>query len=187
MNNQKKNNWYLFLIILFIVLFDQVTKTWAFLNLQKQDSFSGLRDVIIIKDIFRFTYVENPGIAFGIRIGNELFLTLFATIACLALFVLIYKSTLYSEPYRYAIGIILGGAIGNLIDRFIYGKVIDFIYLEIIDWPVFNVADIAVTIGMLFGIIQIFIASETSVVAEAEDEKVVWIDGEKIPSDEVIR
>lgn len=184
---QNKINWQLYLLIVFIILLDQVTKTWAHLKLQGSDTFHPLRDLIIMKGVFRFTYTENPGMAFGIRVGNELFLTLFATIACVLLLWVIYKSTIYSNIYKYALGAILGGAIGNLIDRVIYGKVIDFIYIEIINWPVFNIADIAVTFGMILGILQIFLTPTDMPNTEIEKEQDIWVNGEKIPSDKVIQ
>jgi len=183
----KYMNFQLFLLIIFIILLDQVSKTWAYIYLQGKDHFGNSHDLIIIQNALRLTYVENPGIAFGIRIGNEVFLTLFATIASVLLLLLLFRTDLYQNAYKYALGCIIGGAIGNLIDRLIYGKVVDFIYIEIINWPVFNIADIAVTLGMILGIIQIFNSSYQSDVPKIEEEEVVWLDGEKIPSDEVIR
>ena len=182
----KNKNIQLVFVILFIVLLDQVTKTWAYLNLQGHNAFGYANDVIIIKSVFRLTYVENPGMAFGIRIGNELFLTLFATISCFLLLIIIFKTDYFQKYYKYALGCILGGAIGNLIDRFIYGLVIDFIYFEAINWPVFNIADIAVTLGMILGIVQIFFTNEEST-ASGEEDSYIWLDGEKTPSDKVIQ
>ena len=177
----------LFLLIIFIILFDQVTKTWAYLYLRGYDLFGNSRDFVLIKNIFRLTYIENPGIAFGIRVGNEIFLTLFATISSILLLYILFQIDTGQTSYKYALGCIIGGAFGNLVDRFIYGKVIDFIYLEFINWPVFNVADIAVTIGMFLGIFQLFDSHRQEPIDDADEEKVVWINGEKISSDEVIQ
>lgn len=182
----KRNNLQLFLVILFIVLLDQVTKTWAYFNLQGHNAFGYPNDIIVIKNVFRLTYVENPGMAFGIRIGNELYLTLFATVSSFLLLIIIFKSDYFQKYYKYALGCILGGAIGNLIDRFIYGMVIDFIYFEAINWPVFNIADVAVTIGMILGVVQIFFSHEESKISSEEDAY-IWLDGEKTPSDKVIQ
>lgn len=109
----------------------------------------------IIANILRLTYVKNPGMAFGIQIGGNLFYTIFASIACII--ILVYFFRLRPENFwaRFALASILGGAIGNLIDRFRFQEVVDFIDFVIIHWPVFNVADIAVFIGMTILIIVV--------------------------------
>jgi len=182
----KSNQLQLFFVILFIVLLDQVTKTWVFLNLQGRNAFGHPNDIIIIKNALRLTYVENPGMAFGIRIGNELYLTLFATVSSFLLLIIIFKSDYFQKYYCYALGCILGGAIGNLIDRLVYGMVIDFVYFEAINWPVFNVADVAVTLGMILGVVQIFFSNDDSP-PSTDDDPYVWLDDEKTPSDKVIQ
>ena len=171
----------LFLLILFSILLDQVTKLLARLYLRGGPQ----NDWVIIQRAFRLTYIENPGMAFGIRIGNELFFTFFATLASFALLWIFFHLESHRN-YQCAVGLILGGAVGNLIDRFIYGKVIDFIYLEFINWPVFNVADIVVTIGMILGIAQLFMNSDDQEEPAAEEHD-IWIDDEKLPSDKVIQ
>lgn len=176
----------LYLLILFIVLLDQVTKTWARLYLQATGLFQNTRDLVVMKHILRFTYVENPGMAFGIRVGNEMFFALLATIASLLLFLIMFRLKSFQAAYRYALGCILGGAIGNLIDRLLNGKVIDFIYLEIVDWPVFNIADVAVTLGMILGIVQVITPPPESP-HPIEVEREVWLDEEKVPADKVIQ
>lgn len=176
-----KTNKLLLLLILFSILLDQVTKLLARLYLRGGPQ----NDWVIIQRAFRFTYIENPGMAFGIRIGNELFFTFFATLASFALLWIFFHLESHRN-YQYAVGLILGGAVGNLIDRFIYGKVIDFIYLECVNWPVFNVADIVVTIGMIFGIAQLF-TSFGEPEEPVPDEHDIWIDDEKLPSDKVIQ
>jgi signal peptidase II len=124
----------------------------------------------IIGDLLRLTFIENPGMAFGIDIGGRLFLTVFSIVASVAIFAYLYK--IRQEPFiiRFSLAMILGGAIGNLIDRIFYGvifgegslfygKVVDFIDIDFFDvdilgvhlsrWPVFNLADAAVSIGVL--------------------------------------
>ncbi|MDW7680233.1 MAG: signal peptidase II [bacterium] len=128
---------------LFIVLIDQLTKIAVLKNMHYLES------VQILGDFLRLTFIKNPGIAFGIEVGNKLFFTIFAAIA--SLLILIYLFRIKPEDFwsRFALASILGGAIGNLIDRILYQEVIDFIDIRIIHWPVFNVADIAVTVGMV--------------------------------------
>lgn len=132
-----------------IVFFDQLTKM-----LIKRSMNEG-EHIEIIANVLRLTYVKNPGMAFGIQIGGNLFYTIFASIACLI--ILAYFFRLRPENFwaRFALASILGGAIGNLIDRFRFQEVVDFIDFVIIHWPVFNVADIAVFIGMTILIIVV--------------------------------
>lgn len=148
-------------IILGILLLDQITKQLARIFLQP------LYSVSVMGDYFRLTYIENPGIAFGLRIGNKVIFTILSIMAVIIIFYYLF-SLRDHKILRLAFASILGGAFGNLIDRFLYGRVVDFLDFEFFDinippfrllffnfsgyqmdrWPVFNVADIAVTIGM---------------------------------------
>lgn len=162
------------MIIIFIVLIlDQISKYLARIFLQPIHSIS------IIGDFFRFTYVENPGIAFGLRIDNKVFFTVLSIVAVILIF---YYLFLLREQkiLRFAFAIILGGAFGNLIDRFIYGQVVDFFDFEFFNiripsfklfffqfngyaldrWPVFNIADMAVTIGMIMILLNALFGKE---------------------------
>lgn len=127
-------------------------------------------------DFFRITYVENTGMAFGINVSNNFLLTLFATIA--SIIILVYFFLIKGEHIvaRTSMAIIFGGALGNIFDRITRGSVVDFLDFEFFDiaipkfdflfihfpgysmtrWPVFNVADISVTVGMI--LLLIFIA-----------------------------
>ncbi len=128
---------------LIIVIIDQLSK------LAVVKFFYIGQSVKILGNVLRFTFIKNPGMAFGIQIGNRILFAVFAGIA--GIIILIYLFRIKPENYwaRFGLASILGGAIGNLIDRIIYKEVIDFIDIRIIHWPVFNVADIAVTIGMI--------------------------------------
>lgn len=130
-----------------IIIIDQLTKLLTKQFMQEKESIS------VIGDILRLTYIKNPGMAFGIQIGGKLFYTIFASIACVI--ILVYFFRLRPENFwaRFALVSILGGALGNLIDRFIYSEVVDFIDVRIIRWPVFNFADIAVSVGMIILIV----------------------------------
>jgi len=124
----------------------------------------------ILGDFFRLTYIENPGMAFGIDMGGKLFFSLFSLVASGAILLYLYHSRTAGLGFRVALALILGGAVGNLIDRvfygvlfgggpLFYGKVVDFFDLEFFDvnvfgyamsrWPVFNIADACVTIGVV--------------------------------------
>jgi signal peptidase II len=151
------------LIIIFLILvLDQFTKYLARFFLQP------VQTVSIMGNFFKLTYIENPGFAFGLRINNKLFFTFLSIIAVIIIFY--YLFLLKDHKYlRFAFAIILGGAFGNLIDRFLYGRVVDFLDFDFFDvsipsfkilflnfsgysmdrWPVFNIADIAVSLGMI--------------------------------------
>lgn len=155
-----------FYVSLIIVILDQITKVLVKFNMDYGSS------VELIGDFLQFTYIENPGMAFGLDFGpsSKFFLSLFSILASIGLAYYLYK--IKDEPglYKSSIALILGGAVGNLIDRvfygmifqdapLMYGRVIDFINVEFFDfslfghsysrWPVFNIADAAVTIGVI--------------------------------------
>ena len=128
-----------------VVLLDQITK------LVVKGRFYLRESIEILGDILRFTYIQNEGMAFGIQVGSKLFLTIFTSIASIVIIVCMYRMRNERFHSRLSLALILGGTIGNLIDRFAYGAVIDFIDVGIGNtrWPVFNVADTSVTIGMI--------------------------------------
>jgi len=105
----------------------------------------------VIKSIFHITYVENTGIAFGLFPQGH---SLFIIISLIIILVIIFferKKVIKSLKERFCLGLVLGGALGNLIDRLRFGFVIDFLDFRI--WPVFNLADSGVCIG---GILMVF-------------------------------
>ena len=145
-----------------VVFIDQFTKMLIKKFMKEGDHIS------VIGEILRLTYVKNPGMAFGIQIGGKLFYTIFASIACIIILVYLFRLRPENFWARFALASILGGAIGNLIDRFVYSEVVDFIDIKIIRWPVFNFADIAVFVGMVILIaIVIFEKSKD----ESEEEQ----------------
>jgi signal peptidase II len=134
--------------------------------------------VRIIGDLVRLTYVENPGIAFGIQIGGKVMFTVMIGLASLAILFYLYRMRGDHFPARFALALILGGALGNLFDRIAFGRVVDFVDLDFPDfimerWPVFNVADIAVTVGMII-LITLVLTDRGS-----EGESVVSLSEEK--------
>jgi len=158
-----------------IVLFDQATKmlvkgfTLSWLHYYHAGMQLG-SSIPILGNFLRLTFIENPGMAFGIDFGGRLFLTIFSLVASGAILVYLYRIRDESFVIRLALAVILGGAIGNLIDRMFYGvifgdgmlfhgKVVDFIdvnffNVEFFDvhisrWPVFNIADAAVSLGVI--------------------------------------
>lgn len=140
----KKNNIKIHIIIgLIIVLIDQVTKWITVSNLKEFQS------VTVIENFFNFTFVKNTGAAWGIFNKSTLLLTIFS-IFILVLFMYMYY--VYQDKItRFLLAIIISGAIGNLIDRIRLQYVVDFFDFNLFGYrfPVFNVADIAVSVATL--------------------------------------
>ena len=148
MINKIQTKIYFLSLSIFIVLIDQFTK---YLMLDNHKLF-------INKDflLFKLDFVKNYGAAFNIFSGSRIFLSLISILFSILLIYLIFrKNTLnYFDLYSYSF--ILGGTIGNGIDRINKGFVVDFINLNIINFPVFNIADISINIGFLFLLYNIF-------------------------------
>ena len=127
---------------IFIILMDQFTKYFIFYNYK----------TVINKDLllFKLDFAKNYGAAFNIFSGNRIFLSCVSIIFSILLtYLILRKNNLYIlDLYSYSF--ILGGTIGNGIDRIFRGFVIDFINLNIINFPIFNIADISINIGFFF-------------------------------------
>ncbi|MCP4741036.1 MAG: signal peptidase II [Actinomycetales bacterium] len=129
-----------------IVLIDQVTKAWAVAYLQPRIE-SGEGPVYLIDPLLRLTYVENTGAAWGMGAGYTWIFTIVAVVV--GIVIVRFARTITSRAWALALGGLLGGLLGNLIDRLTrppgpgLGSVVDFIGLP--NFPVFNVADIAIT------------------------------------------
>jgi len=137
------------LFVLFIILLDQASKIYIQYNMHIGES------IPVIEGIFHITYIENPYTAFGLFRYQTIFFLIAASIS-LILIILIYKKIIFKkDPFMYIpLTLVLGGAVGNLIDRVrIDGRVIDFIDFRI--WPVFNFADSAIVCGMLVLLIHV--------------------------------
>lgn len=140
-----------FVVALLIVALDQLVKQWSINVLEPMGKLA------IIEDVFNLRYVENTGAAFSMLEGKTAFLIIVPAIACVAMIYLLFSRKIKSKVGTWAITFVLAGAVGNLIDRIVRGAVVDLFDFELINFPVFNVADIAVTIGaVLFFIYVIF-------------------------------
>lgn len=145
----KKHEIYLILLILFVVLADQLTKLWILSSLP----LYGKR--IIVPGVFNLVHVTNTGAAFGLLAGEQawwrqVFFIVVALVALVAVFVAYRQSKTRALLFISAVGLIAGGALGNLIDRIRFGAVVDFLdfYVKNYHWPAFNVADSAITTGV---------------------------------------
>jgi signal peptidase II len=138
-----------------IVVFDQVAKYLVRHNLDLHATVS------VVGDFFRLTYVENSGIVFGIKVGGAL--PLFTVLSIAATILILYYFYLERANHpgiRISLALVLGGAIGNLIDRLVFGRVVDFLDFGLGKYRffVFNIADSAVTVGVvLFLLLTTFI------------------------------
>jgi signal peptidase II len=128
-----------------VVALDQVTKGLAASHLMPGESIS------VLDDFIRLTLVHNTGAAFGLFPGSRVPFIVVSVIAIGVVLYLFFRETYRSVANRVLLGCILGGAVGNLIDRVRLGYVVDFIDIGFgtARWPVFNAADSAVTIGVL--------------------------------------
>ena len=148
MINKVKTKLYYLSLSIFIIFIDQYTKHFV-LNNSK---------TIINKNfiLFKLDFIKNYGAAFNILSGSRIFLSIISVIfSILLIYLILRKDSLKSLEY-YAYSFILGGTIGNGVDRIIKGFVVDFINLNIIKFPVFNVSDISINIGFFLLIYSFF-------------------------------
>ena len=138
-------------IIVAIIALDQWSK-WAI-----KTSFNLYQSEPVIQDLLHFTYVTNDGMAFGLSFPGGKHILLVMTILLTGFIIgFLWKEREGHPLVKYGLALILSGAIGNLIDRLLYGKVVDFLDLMIgeFHWYIFNVADSSVTIGMVLFIMH---------------------------------
>lgn len=142
-------------IILTVVCADQVSKAWIMQNFMLDES------IPIIHGLFNLTYLTNNGAAFSILAGQPTLWrqVFFVGVACLALVFIVSAQRSFgaqSRVYSVSLGLIAGGALGNLIDRVHLGFVVDFldVYVGSYHWPTFNVADSAITLGVILFIVK---------------------------------
>ena len=148
MINKIQTKLYFLSLSIFIVLIDQYTKYLRSYNYK----------LFINKDflLFKLDFVKNYGAAFNLFSGSRIFLSLISIIFSILLIYLIFRKNTLNSIDLYAYSFILGGTIGNGIDRIYKGFVVDFINLNIINFPVFNIADISINIGFIFFLYNIF-------------------------------
>jgi signal peptidase II len=141
---------YIYIIIGLVLLLDQITKLLV-------TSFITLGDNInIISNVLYLTYVKNTGAAWSILQGKQILLIILAIMVLIFLIKLIYNSNLSKYEFMGYL-LIISGVLGNLIDRIVHGYVIDFIGIYIFNYvfPIFNISDMAIVIGVSIFIIDI--------------------------------
>ncbi len=178
-----------------LVVVDQLTKQWVHAVMFPGES------IPVLGEVLRLTYTTNPGMAFGLTLGSKLFLTLFSVLATVLIGVYLWYVRKGPWGYRLALALIIGGAIGNVIDRMFYGlvygygplfygEVIDFIHVDlwrgvVAEWvpffggnylslfPIWNVADMAIVVGVTAIILFQRRFHEGLVQAQAKEQAVV--------------
>lgn len=193
----------------FVVITDQLSKilikgfSIPSLNINYEGLHYG-QSIDVLGTFFRITFVENPGMAFGISVGDttKIFLSLFSVAASIGIFIYMYKMRDEKFIVRFALALILGGALGNLIDRafygliydyapIFYGRVVDFLDVDFFDftifgqtyrrWPIFNIADSAVSVGVF--LLLIFHNTDKEEKEKKEIEDLLTSDIPELPAE----
>ncbi len=120
---------------------DQLTKALAVVYLQGEPSYP------LWQDVLHFTFVKNPGAAFGMLSENRWIFMVLSTVAIIGILFYLFWFRPKEKLLVISLAMIAGGGIGNMIDRVLFGYVVDFIDFTLIDFAVFNVADSFVTVG----------------------------------------
>ncbi|MDX9799687.1 MAG: signal peptidase II [Bacteroidales bacterium] len=140
--------------VLLVILTDQISKVWVSSNMELGES------IPIINRVFHITYIQNPGSAFGLlKFSNKTFIIIGLIIILVGIFFLLRLAKSHKLVF-FSFILLLGGSLGNLIDRLRVGSVIDFLDFRI--WPIFNVADSSLNIGIFLLIIHFLFQQEDS-------------------------
>ena len=143
--------------VVILILLDQGTKFWALASLKP------IHNMTLVEGFMDLTFVENRGVAFGMFSGQRWFILLLTGIIAVRL-IWFYKVMPKKKEYfplRVSLVMVLSGAIGNIIDRLFRGYVVDFFEFTFFEWPVFNVADIYVVVGVtLLALMILFVVKD---------------------------
>lgn len=147
----KKNRLFWIVAIAGLIL-DQITKHLVVQN------FTNIGDTLPLwENVFHFTYVENTGAAFSVFRGGVVWLRWLSLFVSLGLMAMAWFGSRLQIKEQLGYGFILAGALGNGIDRFLFGYVVDFLDFRLINFPVFNLADVSINIGICFLLLVIFL------------------------------
>ena len=140
------------IVAVVVVLADQITK-FAIIRSFEIGHYSS-----VFGNVVRLTHIRNSGAVFGILRGAGTYFTLFSIVAAGILVIVLFVSRKSPLSVKVGLGLVLGGAVGNLIDRLRMGEVVDFVDIGISEsmrWPSFNIADLAITVGVVFLAVKI--------------------------------
>ncbi len=136
-----------------MIAVDQLVKYWAVSVLKEAGT------IPLLDQVFQLTYVENRGAAFSMLRGKVWFFVVFTIVVVGIIIYLLRTGRIHGKMGRWSLYMVIGGAVGNLIDRIFRGYVVDLFDFTLIHFPVFNVADILVCVGgVLFCVYYIFLA-----------------------------
>jgi signal peptidase II len=138
------------LIACAVIIADQVSKYFVICSVPEGTK------VDVIGNVLRISHIRNSGAIFGVMKSSGGYFTVFSLVAAIVLVVVLLLSKRARGLVKVGLGLVLGGAIGNLIDRLRLGAVVDFVDIGVgngMRWPSFNVADLAITVGVIFIVI----------------------------------
>ncbi|KPK74896.1 MAG: hypothetical protein AMJ89_05250 [candidate division Zixibacteria bacterium SM23_73] len=164
------------IISLLVILLDQLSKTAVVYYFQRGESTP------VLGNFFRLTYILNPGGVFGSKLGSQNFYTIISVLALMVTSWFFFKTKSRETCLRVGLCMVLGGAVGNLIDRLRFGEVVDFLDFDFFNisllpskvlffnfpgfhldrWPVFNLADSFVLIGVVFVMVHLLKSSKST-------------------------
>jgi signal peptidase II len=156
---------YFYVIALGIIILDQFFKQLVHFYMQLGQS------IPVVNGILRLTYVRNTGAAFSLFVGFSPYLVVVGIIVVGAVIYFHYKMPGKDLYIQSALACILGGSLGNLLDRIFRSYVID--YIDIIKWPVFNFADIMINLGVILIALKLFEAEAHEIKEEREEHKFI--------------
>ena len=136
------------LLAILIIAVDRVVKNWIMLNVSLGETFAHL-------PLFDFTYVQNEGAAFSILSGRLGILSLISVAFCVVVLLYFIIKKPKQPLWCVSLSMMFGGAFGNAWDRIFYGYVVDFIETTFMDFAIFNIADIAITVGAALMVIWV--------------------------------
>jgi len=146
----KFKNYFFWIAALVSLLLDRLTKYWVVQNFDINETWA------MLPGVFHFTYVTNTGAAFSLFREGGGWLRWLSLIVSLGLIALALFGPNFNRWEQIGYGFILGGALGNGIDRFVSGRVVDFIDFRVIQFPVFNLADVFINVGIVCLLIASF-------------------------------
>jgi len=139
--------------VLLVILSDQISKIWV------QNNLNLIESIPVIRGIFHITYIQNPYSAFGLlKFHNAIFVIIALLVILIVIFFLRDRIAEKNKLVFFSLIFLLGGSLGNIIDRLRVGSVIDFLDFRI--WPIFNIADSAINIGLFLLVVHFLFHKE---------------------------
>lgn len=143
-----------YLFALAVIILDQITKYLIVKNMQLGES------IPLIPDVFHLTSHRNMGAAFGILQNQRLLFIVITVAVVIGIIVSLVRIGKSQPRVSLALSLVLGGAVGNFIDRASTGQVVDFLHFVLINFPIFNIADAAITVGVALMLLDVFFESK---------------------------